>query len=241
MQEQKPDNFLSSFLWPLVFVAFIWVFHLAQISTGVHLGNWGILPRQIIGLRGILFAPLIHSGFPHLLSNSVPLVLLGGVIVYFYRRVALRSIILIYVLTGIFVWLMARNSFHIGASGVVYGLVSFVFWNGIFRRSLRSIVLALVVTVMYSGYFAGLLPNQEGISWESHLYGALVGIFTSFFYKEELEIEEEVEKNYAPFANEEDNKERPFFLDRNVFEKTKKQREQERNSDSDWTSTNTWS
>jgi len=142
---------------------------------------------------------------------------------------------------------VARDVYHIGASGVVYGLVAFIFWNGIFRRSLRSTVLALVVMVMYGGYFQGLLPDQEGISWESHLSGAIVGIFAAFFYKEELEIEEEQEKNYNPFVDEDDKNLRPF-LDRDVFDKTKQERLQEKlqqqaqenNSNAGWTSTNTW-
>ncbi len=241
----KQPKLLEIIKFPLLFVGLLWLLHLVQLALGDRWGFLGVFPRSVEGLKGILFAPLIHSGFPHLLSNSIPMLMLGGIIFYFYKRVALRSFILIYFLTGFVVWALANfdepRSYHIGASGVVYGLVAFVFWMGIFRRSLRSIILALIVTVMYSGYFAGILPDQEGISWESHLYGAFVGIFTAYFYKEELELEEEEEANYAPFANEPERAARPHFLPRDAFEKTRQQREQERlqQNNSGWISDST--
>lgn len=235
----RTSRFIKSIQLPLIFIGLLWLIHAFQVVSGISLGFLGVYPRDIWGLRGILFAPLLHSDIYHLISNSLPLLALGTLIFYFYPRVANRAIILIYLLTGVVVWFLARHVFHIGASGVVYGLVAFVFWTGIFRRSLQSVVLGLIVTVMYSGYFAGIFPNEEGISWESHLYGALVGIFVAYFYKEELELEEEAEKKYDPFANEPDKR---FFLDRDVFEKTKQERAEElrQQKDSDWHSSNTW-
>lgn len=134
----------------------------------------------------------------------------------------MRAFWMIYFLTGAAVWLFARPVSHIGASGVVYGLVAFIFWNGIFRRSLRSIILAAVVMLLYSGMFMGVLPDQEGISWESHLLGSLMGIFTSFWFKGELE-DDEAEHRHDPFADERDV-EKQYFLPRDVFEKTKAER-----------------
>jgi len=135
---------------------------------------------------------------------------------------------MIYLLTGLAVWGFARPVFHIGASGVVYGFVSFIFWTGIFRRNIKSIVLALIVTFLYSGYIMGILPNQEGISWESHLLGGIVGIFTSYWYKDEIEVDEEEavpsweQDRQAGIVEEEQ-----FFLKRDAFEKTKQERIQE--------------
>lgn len=137
---------------------------------------------------------------------------------------------MIYLLTGLSVWIFGRRVFHIGASGVVYGLVAFVFWMGIFRRSLKSIILALIVTVLYSGYFFGILPNQEGISWESHLLGGLVGIFTAYWFKELIESDEVVQ---AP-SWENEPASTQFFLDRDVFEKTKAERQQEQDRSNLW-------
>ncbi len=222
--EQHQKRILSSLRLPFQFVVLIWAVHFFQVVTATDFGSYGLFPREFFGLRGIVFAPLIHDDLRHLISNSAPIFLLAVMIMYFYRRVAVRSMLMIYLLTGVAVWLFGRRVFHIGASGVVYGLVSFVFWTGIFRRSLKSIILALIVTFLYSGYFLGILPNQEGISWESHLLGGLVGIFTAYWYKEEIEADEH--KEPPAWENEAENQ--SFFLDRDVFEKTKEQRERER-------------
>ncbi|HFA48651.1 MAG TPA: rhomboid family intramembrane serine protease [Bacteroidetes bacterium] len=220
MAEQQ-KRIIDSLRLPVQLVALLWGVHFIQMVSGMDFGKFGVFPREVFGLRGILFSPLIHSGLPHLISNSAPLFVLSLMIVYFYPRVAKRSMLMIYFLTGLAVWIFARRVFHIGASGVVYGLVSFVFWMGIFRRSLKSIVLALIVTVLYSSYFLGILPNQEGISWESHLLGGLVGIFTAYWYKEEIETDEEEQR---PVWEDEplDSK---YFLERDIFEKTKAERE----------------
>jgi len=229
----------ESYKMPLVFVGILWLIHLFQIIFKSDLGYLGIYPREFFGLKGIFAAPLIHGDFSHLLSNSIPVFVLGTLIFYFYKRVALRSIIMIYLLTGLAVWLLARSVFHIGASGVVYGMVTFMLGNGLFRRNMKSVVLALIVLFFYSGMFVGVLPNQEGISWESHLYGAFVGLFTAFYYKEEIEVDEVEDVPFWEHADaEEENS--SFFLDRDVFEKTREERLREQENPPDWTSTNTW-
>lgn len=211
-------QFRESLNFPLVFLGIMWAIHLLKTVLDVNLVQFGVYPRVPQGLKGILFSPLIHSDWHHLISNSVPFLVLSVMIFFFYSRVAVRSFILIYVLTGLAVWLFGRRVFHIGASGVVYGLLAFVFWTGIFRRSLKSIVLALIVTFLYSGYFMGVLPNQEGISWESHLLGALSGVFTAFWYKNEIEADELPE---PPSWEEEEADPPKYFLDRNVFDRKK--------------------
>lgn len=212
----------ESLLVPLYFIAVLWFVHLFKIGTGMNLDYWGIYPRESVGMRGIIFAPLLHADWEHLASNSVPFWVLMAILLYFYRRVALRSFLILYFLSGFLVWLMARTGiFHIGLSYVVYGLVSFIFWTGIFRRSIRSIVLALIVTTLYSGMIAGILPTpevlQKNISWESHLIGGFVGIFVAYFFKEELE---EGELGHQPLADEEQN----YYFQRDVFDKTLEQR-----------------
>ncbi|MEM1124343.1 MAG: rhomboid family intramembrane serine protease, partial [Bacteroidota bacterium] len=136
---------IESFRIAAWLVGILWVIHLLQVITGVDFGFLGTYPRKIWGMRGIIFSPFVHADFPHLISNSVPLFILTSTIFFFYKRVATRAYLMIYLLTGLMVWIFARTVFHVGASGVVYGLVSFIFWNGIFRRSLQSVVLALVV------------------------------------------------------------------------------------------------
>lgn len=219
------QHMLESLRFPFLAVAFIWLIHLWQVTDGFDPGAYGIMSRRAWGLRGIVTAPLIHGSWKHLISNTVPLFVLTFISLYFYRKVAMRAFWLVYFLTGAAVWLFARPVSHIGASGVIYGLVAFMFWNGIFRRSLRSIVLAAIVMLLYSGMFLGVLPDQEGISWESHLIGSLAGIFAAFLFKGELEDEEAKEHDH-PFADEE-GMEKTFFLPQDVFEKTKAQRAEE--------------
>lgn len=216
-------HLIESLRFPFVAVAFLWAVHLWQVTNGFDPGLYGIMSRRMWGLRGIVTGPLVHGNWTHLISNTVPLFVLTFITLYFYRKVAMRAFWLIYFLTGASVWLFARPVSHIGASGVIYGLVSFVFWNGIFRRSLRSIILAGLVVLLYSGMFLGILPEQEGISWESHLIGSLAGIFAAFIFKGELEDEEAEETDTQPLEPEE----KVYYLPRDIFEKTKQQRLEE--------------
>ena len=166
----------------------------------------------------------------HLINNSVPLFVSMAVILFFFRRVAFRAFFVIWILTGAGVWLFGRPVLHIGASGVVYGFVAFIFWNGIFRR--KSIVLALIIMMLYSGMILGILPNQPGISWESHLIGGIAGIITSYIFRHQIE-QDEVQPEVVYDENDTE-----FFLDRDAFEKTKVER---RASDSNnWFSDSTF-
>ncbi len=199
-------HFLQLVQIPIFLVLTLWLVHIFKLMFDLPLDQYGVLPRDSRGLIGILTSAFIHGSFHHLISNSVPLFVLVSMILFFFRKVAISSMILIYFLTGLSVWAMARgNVIHIGASGVVYGFVSFIFWSGLFRRNAKSIILALVVTVLYSGYFLGILPNQKGISWESHLFGALSGILVAYWMKDSLDDDEmssaeweETESHYLP-------------------------------------------
>jgi membrane associated rhomboid family serine protease len=216
-------HLLDSLRFPLVIVAVLWIVHLAQQSLEFDPGAYGIMSRRLWGVRGIITAPLVHGSWGHLVSNTFPLFVLTAMILYFYRKVAMRAFWMVYFVTGIAVWFLARPVSHIGASGVVYGLVAFIFWNGIFRRSFRSIILAAVVMLLYSGMFLGILPDQEGISWESHLLGSLAGIFTSYWFKGEVEEDENTEER-DPFADER-GLEKQYFLPRDAFDMTKAERQ----------------
>ena len=197
-------------LWfPIAFVFLIWVIHALQVLTDTSFIRLGVFPGKIEGLPGILTSPLIHGSWDHLFYNSLSFLILGAIIFWFYPKIAIRSFIWLYVLSGFGVWLFAEpNSFHIGASGLVYGMVSLVFWNGVFRRNLKSTVLALIILVLYAGYFGGIVPGREGISWESHLLGALAGIGLAWYYKEEIEEDE------IPEPQIEEEEEKEFFLRR---------------------------
>ncbi len=219
--EQARQQLIESIRGPVIAVIVLWLIHIYQSTAGWDPGNYGIVSRQIYGIWGILTGPLVHGSWSHLMSNTVPLFVLSALCLFFYRKVAQRALAMIYLLTGITVWLFARPVSHIGISGVVYGLVAFIFWNGIFRRNARSIILALMVMLFYSGMFIGIFPDQEGISWESHLLGSLTGIFTAFWFREELE-EAEVQRP-DPFADERHVEAQPW-LPADAFEMTKAER-----------------
>ncbi len=206
----KPEPYLQQLKRPLQFLLLLWVLQLLHSTLLPNMGQFGIYPRKVWGLRGIIMAPLIHGSWQHLISNSVPFLILAFALVSFYSRVAVKAFLMIYLLTGIGVWIFAGRAFHIGLSGVVYGMVTFIFWSGVFRRSAKSIALALAILVLYSGYFYGLVP-KEGISWESHLIGALVGIFVAFWFRQNREPDERTEIVF-------EEEEKKPFLPRDIFD-----------------------
>ncbi|MBE0573066.1 MAG: rhomboid family intramembrane serine protease [Ignavibacteriaceae bacterium] len=170
-------------LTPLIFPVVIWIVHLLSLLFNEDLSKLGLLPRNLVGLLGIFTSPLIHADFSHLISNTIPLIILGWIIFSFYPKVSYMLFLFIYFFTGLLVWIFARQVFHIGASGVVYGFVSFLFFSGIFRRDNTSIALALVITFLYGGLVWGMIPGWKGISWESHLFGAITGLSAAYLFR----------------------------------------------------------
>jgi membrane associated rhomboid family serine protease len=179
--KQKPD--ISKLLTPLSFPIVLWIVHLLSLLFKEDLSKLGLLPRNLVGLLGIITSPLIHADFSHLISNTIPLIILGWIIFTFYRKVAYLLFLFIYFVTGLLVWVFARQVFHIGASGIVYGFVSFLFFSGIFRRDNISITLALIITFLYGGLVWGIIPGWKGISWESHLFGAITGLIAAYMFR----------------------------------------------------------
>jgi membrane associated rhomboid family serine protease len=241
MEKFKSSKFYQSINWPFKLILLLWAIHLFQVVTAIRLGWLGVFPGSISGLKGVLFSPLIHADWGHLLSNTPPLFMLTAIILYFYRSVAKSSFVMIYLLSGLAVWLFGRHVYHIGASGVIYGLVAFVFWNGIFRRNLKSIALALIVMFYYGSMIVGVLPGQEGISWESHLLGGVVGIFTSFWFRGSLETDEQPTE-YSWEKNPKEQEE-SYFLERDIFKYTKEERHRHKDEEDDlgsWFSSRTW-
>jgi len=174
---------ISKLLTPLLFPVVIWIVHLISLLLNEDLSKLGLLPRNLIGLLGIFTSPLIHADFSHLISNTIPLIILGWIIFSFYPKVSYMLFLFIYFVTGLLVWIFARQVFHIGASGVVYGFVSFLFFSGIFRRDNKSISLALIITFLYGGLVWGMIPGWKGISWESHLFGAITGLIAAYLFR----------------------------------------------------------
>lgn len=212
---------ISSALIFAVIITLLWIVKVSEVVFNTNLSSFGILPLHQEGLKGILFAPLIHGSFQHLVSNSIPFFLLGAALFYYYRSKAWQIFILSWLITGIWVWLFARgNSYHIGSSGVVYALASFHFVSGIIRKENRLIAFSLLVTFLYGSFIWGIFPGfsiKERISWESHLMGAVAGIVLAFGYKdvgpqkkiyewpEEDEEDKEEEDKMNEKEEEEDN------------------------------------
>ena len=174
--ERARANFRLAVKMALGFVALIWVIQLLDWALDLEPADFGVRPRQLAGLPGIFFAPLVHGGFAHLLANSPPLLLLGTAMLYLYPSAALRVLPAVYLGTGVAVWLFARGSAHVGASGLIYGLVSYIFVAGLIRRDRRAIAASLLVCFTYGALIWGLLPIEPGVSWETHLAAALIGI-----------------------------------------------------------------
>ena len=175
---------LLTALWPPALVlAFMWVVLAFDMVYHLGLARFGILPRTLIGLRGIVFSPFIHGGINHLISNSAPLLVLGWLTVYFYPKATGRVVLVSWFVTGLWVWAMGRESYHIGASGMVYSLAGFLFFSGLFRRRIALMAVSLIVVFLYGSMVWGVLPLEPGVSWESHLFGGLVGILMAWWYR----------------------------------------------------------
>jgi membrane associated rhomboid family serine protease len=165
------------------FVAVLWVVLAFNWALDLDMQRYGVRPRDARGLIGILVAPLLHGDFAHLLSNSLPLLVLGTVMLHLYPTAAVRVFAAVYLVPGIAVWLFGRDSVHIGASGIAYGLVAYILVAGLLRRDRRAIAASLLVCFMYGALVWGVLPIEPGASWETHLAGSLIGIVCALVFR----------------------------------------------------------
>lgn len=163
----------------------MWLFFTVEFYLEIDLGFLGIYPLSIKGLLGIIAAPMVHGNFNHLLSNTIPLLALGGSLYFFYSHIASRVFLHAYFFTNILVWFFGRPFYHIGASGVVYSLASFLIFYGLFRRNFKTVLISLIVVSIYGGLVFGILPSNHGVSWESHMMGALVGLVSAYLFRHE--------------------------------------------------------
>lgn len=208
MKVQKTHPFgstLEAIVYPLALLAAIWLVYYAEVLfNGINWVRLGVYPRTTQGLIGILFMPLVHApnDVSHILNNSLPILFLTATLVYFYRSIALKIFVLSWLLTGLGVWVIAANkgSFHVGISGIIYALATFIFVSGYLRKYLPLQAMALFVAFMYGGMVWGVFPTSERISWEGHLSGAIVGLILAIWYadkgpvapKYQYEIEKEL-------------------------------------------------
>lgn len=187
----------------LVFV--IWFVYWIEIQFDLNFNKYGLYPRTFKGLRGVILSPFIHSSVNHLFSNSIPLFVLSSSLLYFYREVALKILLFGTVLTGLFIWCIARDSYHIGASGVVYLLFSFVFFSGMIKKHYRLVALSLIIIFLYGSMIWYVLPIKDGMSWEGHLSGFLVGLLFAIRYRKKGLIKKEYQFTNTEFDSWFDN------------------------------------
>ena len=172
-----------AFAVALSFALFLWAVKFAEYFGGLDFTQFGIYPRRAGGLAGVLFAPLIHGSFAHLFANTAPIIVIGTMLLYGYPRAAKVLLPVVYLGGGLAVWLFAREAYHIGASGLAFGMLFFVFTVGALRWERRTIALSLVVFFLYGGMIWGVLPVARDVSFESHLSGALLGIVLAFLLR----------------------------------------------------------
>ncbi len=209
---EKSKRFHTWF-FPITFVFVLWVVKLCEVVFHLELYQWGLFPRQIKGLGGVLLAPLLHGDLSHLFSNSLPLLVLGAGLFYFYRPIAYKVFLFLYLTTGIWVWFAARPAYHIGASGVVYGLASFLFFSGLIRRNKYLMAFSLFIVFLYGSLIWGILPLEAGISWESHLLGAIAGVVSAFHFRKIGLQKEVVQWEDEPEDALENSDEPPYWME----------------------------
>lgn len=195
---------LEAIIYPLLLLAIMWSVFLIDKHFQLDLYKYGVKPQTVEGLKGILFMPLIHSqdGYSHIISNSIPTFVLLGTLIYFYREISFFVTLLIWLGTGALLWYIATNtqSYHIGMSGVIYGWFGFIFLSGFLKRYLPLQAISLIVAFIYGSMVWGILPIKQGISWQGHLSGLMVGLFLAIIYRKKgpkrpkyaYEIEEEM-------------------------------------------------
>jgi membrane associated rhomboid family serine protease len=191
------------------FVVVLWLVKFFEIEFNLDFSTWGIFPLAFKELRGIIFSPLIHANFDHLIANTFPLFILVFSLFFFYRNSAYTIFILVYLLSGLFVWLAGREAWHIGASGVIYGLAGFLFLSGIISFNIRLLTISLVVSLIYGGMFWGIFPIKPEVSWESHLWGGVSGFGLALLFRkssvsDRSDQEEEDEDIDEDFGEEDD-------------------------------------
>ncbi len=173
-------------VFPSFFLILIWIIKFVEYAFGYDLVFLGVYPLKWEGLVGILTSPLIHADWSHLMANSISLFVLLSFLFYFYKELAFRSFLFIYFLSGLWLWFAGRESYHVGASGLIYGLAAFLFVSGIIRKNPRLMALTLVVTFLYGSMVWGIFPDffpKKNISWEGHLMGLVAGTIVAFYFR----------------------------------------------------------
>ena len=186
--KQDRNDLIRAVFYPLLFIALMWMVKGFETLWDISFAHLGMYPLRWSGLLGIITMPFLHSNWDHLISNTFPFLFLATMLFFFYKELAWKILIWIVFLTGIWLWFGARGSYHIGASGVVYGLAAFLFFSGILRNNRRLLSLTLIVAFLYGGLIWGFFPEffpKKNISWEGHLFGFISGLLMAVYYRKD--------------------------------------------------------
>lgn len=210
-QDEK-RHFTSSVIVPVIMVMIMWLAKIIEVVFHLDFGFLGIKPLSAEGLPGILLFHFIHGDWKHLFANTVPILVLGTSLYYFYRPLANKILLILIFSTGLLTWCGARSGVHIGASALVYGLTFFLMLSGFIRRDRKLTIISLIVVFLYGSLVWGLYPKyaiENNISWEGHLSGFVMGIVLAFFYKKEGPQREE--HMWEDEDNDSDEDEKPYW------------------------------
>ena len=177
------ERFYISLYIPVLLIVGSWLVFALDQSLDLDLFYWGIYPRELSGLKGIIFSPFIHGSLKHIIANSIPVFVLSTGLFYFYRDLAFKVLIYSILISNLLVWGMARPSYHIGASGLIYSLAGFLFLSGVIRRHAGLMALSLIVVFQYGSLVWGIFPLEEKVSWEGHLMGLVVGFLLAWIFR----------------------------------------------------------
>lgn len=190
MKNYLAKQILNSVFYPLLFLFIAWLVFIIERLNEFNFLAYGILPRKLSGIIGIITSVFIHGDIQHISSNTLPILVLGMMLFYFYKKIAKATFVWIWLVSGIWLWIGGRSSevnlmYHIGASTLIYGLATFLFFSGVVRRHLRLMVVSALVVFLYGSIMWGIFPLKSEISWEGHLFGALAGVLVAYNYRKE--------------------------------------------------------
>lgn len=201
LEREDRAKIWDALLFNAAFLLIIWVLWLYERETGNRLTAWGTQPRTLRGAIGIITTPFLHGSLDHISGNTLSFASLSTFLIFFYRKIAFRVLLILYLASGVLLWLIAGDGNHIGVSGVIYGIAAFLFFSGVIRDNPKLLRVSLAVAFLYGSIVWWVLPIDPHISWEGHLAGSVVGIALAIAYRKQgpkrekyrWEIEEELE------------------------------------------------
>lgn len=218
--------------YPIFLVLLIWIVFWLQVRFFPIIKQGGINPLEIIGLKGVLFSPFIHGDLEHLYHNSIPLLILSVALFYFYRKIAWKILLYGILISGLITWFIGRPANHIGASGLIYVLVSFIFFKGIFAKHFRLVALSMLVVFLYGSMIWYVFPVKEGMSWEGHLAGLVTGFLFAILFRKSVAKPERYRWQEPDYNEEDDPFLKHFDENGNFIETPKEEGVDEENEES---------